>query len=105
MRVLRIITPYGDRYNILENGNIVRLDIKDFEPSGEWKLLGLRHVNRNEFIPLAKITPELLKSLPILYKNGNPQWTIIDYDHGSKRMWGNTKVNGIKEIYFEEVQS
>jgi len=100
--VLNIDTPYGDHYKVDSNGNIIRMDMPDFKPSGEWRMLGITHVKRNYTIPLNCITPQLLKGLILLWKNGKPQWTILDYDHGTKRVWGNTKYHGIKRLYFTE---
>jgi hypothetical protein len=53
--VLRLATPHGDYYDITESGNIVRLDIPGFSPSGQWKFLGLSHVRRSEFIPFSVV--------------------------------------------------
>ena len=89
-------TKCGDQYHILENGDIVRLDQKDFQPSGQWKMLGIHHVKRNEFIPLNFIEPDA--NFPWTYKNGNPQWTVVDVDRGTRRIWGNTKYDGIETL-------
>lgn len=96
---LSISTPYGDNYTIDDNGNIIRNDIQGFTPSGQWKMLGLSHVKRNEFIPLKEINQALLDTLQLRYKNGNPQYTVRDYDHGTIREWGNTVYHGVKYIY------
>ena len=98
--MLHLLTPYGDHYKI-DNGNIIRTDIEGFKLSGNWKLLGLSHVKRNEFIPTNKITPEFLKDFNPKWKNGNPQWTVIDLDHGTTRKWGNTKYHGIQSLWFD----
>lgn len=75
----------------------------DHKPSGQWKLLGLEHVKRNEFIPFDALTPSLVESLELAYKNGNPQYTVRDLDHGTRRTWGNTKYHGVRNIRFESV--
>ena len=97
---LYLRTPYGDQYHIHSNGDIQRLDRypanEPYQTSGQWKMLGIQHVKRNEFISLAT----LFKARPseIRYKNGKPQWTVRDLDHRTQRIWGNTKYHGIAEI-------
>jgi hypothetical protein len=95
-----IKTPYGDSYRIHENGDIQRLDQrpvnKPFHASGQWKMLGIQHVKKSLFIPLESVFTTPPKELR--YKNGNPQWTVRDLDHGTERVWGNTKHHGIAEI-------
>lgn len=92
---LQIRTPHGNEYHVTEKGEIT---YPDSQPSGEWLMLGIEHVKRSEFIPLAQLTQEKLDSIELLYKNGNPQWTVRDRDHGTVRTWGNTKYHGIKSI-------
>ena len=100
--MLNIKTPYGDCYKVNEKGEIIRLDQKDFKPSGQWIFRGLRHVKRtSEFIPFSSITPQLLQEITLLYKNGKPQYTVEDLDHGTRRTWGNTAYHGVKSIYFD----
>ena len=102
---LYLRTKYGDQYHIHENGDIQRLDLfpshKPFMASGKWKLIGIQHVKNKFFVPLA----ELFKGIPsdvngssLFYKNGHPQWTVRDLDHGTIRVWGNTKYHGIADI-------
>lgn len=87
--MLYIRTKYGDEYHVTEpEGNIIRLDQPGFKPSGDWKLLGIQHVLRSQFIPLNQLTDRTLLCLPLRYKNGNPQYTVRDLDHGSTRVWG-----------------
>ena len=101
MKVLYLRTPYGSQYHIWENGNIKRLDQRDFVPSGDWTMLGIEHVKKSRFIPLA----DLFQSVPanLLYKNGKPQWTVRDLDHGSQRSWGNTRAHGVYLLYAVEI--
>ena len=102
MANLIIITPYGERYRIEPNGNIRRRVIGRWTPaSGKWKMLGVEHVKRRQFFPLSLLTPDLVRHLET-YKNGHPQWTVRDLDHGTTRTWGNTKFHGIKRIYYGE---
>lgn len=95
--MLGITTPYGNRYVVHENGDIQRTDL-EHKPSGNWKMLGIKVVRGSLFLPLAKITQEWLNTYPLLYKNGNPRYTVMDLDHGTRREWGNTKYHGIRSI-------
>ena len=87
---LSISTPYGSRYSVNEQGHI--------NNSPQWIFAGIEHVKKSWFIPFSEITPELIHSLPLLYKNGHPQFTVRDIDHGTTRTWGNTKFHGIQYI-------
>lgn len=89
----------GESYGVTETGQIKRNDM-DFTPSDSWKVFGITHVQRNEFHSFERLTPELIAGLTLLYKNGNPQYTVRDIDHGTHRTWGNTKYHGIKSIVF-----
>ena len=94
--MLVITTKYGNQYFIDQKGQITYPGYNT--PSGKWLLLGLDHVKKNYFIPFTDLWNKNFPE-PLLYKNGNPQWTIRDLDHGSIRVWGNTKYHGIKLIY------
>lgn len=82
----RLSAARGD-FHILANGDIVRLDIPGFQPSGQWKFLGLSHARRNLFVPFPKCFVEPLP-LPLNWKNDKAQWHVIDLDHGTRRGWG-----------------
>jgi len=96
--MLYIRTQQGHQYHVNEKGEIIRLDMPGFKPSGGWLFLGLQHVKKNWFIPLSQLTPAMLQSLrpQLLYKNGKPQWTARDRDHGTMREWG----DGVAAIQF-----
>lgn len=93
MKKIIITTPYGNKYEIDAEGRI--------NGSDNWRLKGIEHVKKSWFIPIKDLTEKRLKELPLLYKNGNPQFTVRDLDHGTTRVWGNTKYHGIKSIYFK----
>ena len=100
-------TPYGDQYHIHENGDIQRLDLypshQPFTGSGQWKMLGVKHVKTRQFIPLASLfsaLPGEIHGSSLTYKNGKPQWTVRDLDHGTIREWGNTEYHGIRDMRF-----
>ena len=95
-------TPYCDQYVVdLATGNITQ-DRYGIEPhfSGQWKFVAFRHVKRNESVSLKSIQndPTILDRITLKYKNGHPQWTVVDLDYGTTRMWGNTNVHGISSI-------
>lgn len=102
MRIV-INTPYGKRYFVNRKGDIF---YDGLNPSGGWKFLGLSHVKRREIIPFPAVWDKLEKGEKIntLWKNGKPQYTVRDLDHGTTREWGNTKYHGIKSIYMERIE-
>lgn len=61
-------------------------------------MLGIDHVKRRSFVPLAQLMEHGAEGLTMRYKNGNPQWTVRDRDHGTTRVWGNTVYHGIVDI-------
>jgi hypothetical protein len=81
-----------------ERGQIYNENIP---PDDNWKMIGISHVKRSWFIPFSELFEFLDAKPDILWKNGNPQWTVRDLDHGSVREWGNTRWHGIKSIWFE----
>ena len=95
--ILNIQTPSGKRYHVNYKREIYKVGDT---PSGGWLLLGFSHVKRSDVIPFKFITPELLKGFIFCWKNGNPQWTVQDLDHGTVRQWGNTKYHGIAKAWF-----
>jgi hypothetical protein len=101
--VLRIATKYGDYYDITESGNIIRLDQHGFKPSGQWKLRAIVMATGFRFsdpvVQFENIFDWLETKPALLFKNGNPRYTIADFDHGSNRVWGNTKSHGIAGIW------
>ena len=99
--MLNIITICREHYKVNEKGQIIRQDRLFHYPTKNWKLEGIGHVRRKEFIHFSHITPSLIKELTLLYKNGYPQYTIIDYDYGTLRRWGNTNYYGIRYLYFD----
>lgn len=108
--MLVITTPRYDRYYVDENGYITR-DIQytnqsppvRTKPSGGWEMVGVRHVHKNIFIPLSELTQGKIDSIQWRYKNGNPQYTVVDCVHGTRREWGNTRCHGIKWIHRDDL--
>lgn len=90
--VFYLRTQRGEQYHITQEGYIIRLDQPDFMPSKGWQFLGIHHVKKNMALSFNELTPETLNALKSSdewqYKNGNPQWTVMDLDHGTRRHWG-----------------
>lgn len=104
-RHMVIYTPYGDEYIVnLENGNISR---PNWAESGGWKFIAFKHVKRNVFIRLEQIKadPNILNAIAWTYKNRHPQWTVLDLDHGTRRIWRNTIHHGVSGVFLERSQS
>ena len=105
MKVLRFSTPYrpySKVYTVYPDGCITSENWR--KPSGQWKLVGIRHVRKTSlFIPLERLLTgdwSFLQDGRWRFKtSGNPQWTVEDLDHGTRRRWG----RGIHSMWFEEV--
>jgi hypothetical protein len=104
MKVLTIRLPYGRAYTVYPNGDIAHLGTT---PSGNWKMLGLSPARGWSFgklaIPLARVFADEELRSNLLFKNGNPRYTVVDVDHGTQRCWGNTMYHGVRSITVSEV--
>ena len=70
------------RYIIHDNGNIERTDLKNFNVSGQWTLLGLKpYWNSVRYIPWKQIKNRIDKGETVT-------GYVIDLDHGTTRQWG-----------------
>jgi hypothetical protein len=98
--ILNIRIPSGKLYQVYPNGDLTVYGVR---VSKNWQFLGLAHVKRNEFIPLEKLTPEFLRSFNPCWKNGKPQWVVVDRDHGTIRVCGNAKYHGVSKLWFDEL--
>lgn len=86
--------------NIETREKVFQIDVETFcflDRQGiickKWKFLGLMHVKRTTWSIKAEEVVKLIlekgrEAFPP-YKNGNPQWTVLDLDHGTRRCWGN----------------
>jgi hypothetical protein len=98
-KYLHIITPYGKEYLVNSKGEITQ---KGNEFSGQWLFSGIRHTKRTStFIRFSDLTPERLASIEWQFKNGSPQWTVQDKDHGTTRIWGNYQAHAIKSMWYD----
>lgn len=91
MARLSILTQSGKIFTVTELGYIIREDMPDFKPSGQWIFVGIRHLRQagTVFSKNALIN-HLQNGRPIdwLFKNGKGKWEVMDIDHGNTRSWG-----------------
>ncbi len=75
-------------YMDVDTGNISR---GNMEASGEWRVVGAVMYNNFGHIVarayLADIVAGNIKDWH--YKNGKQKWHVMDYDHGTHRVWMN----------------
>ncbi len=101
-----LYTKYGTGFAIDQKGRIKYYKTGDklntSDPynnfSDNWRVLGIKHTKKNLFISWDKVMELIDKEEEPewLYKTTqNPQWTIVDLDYGTTRVWGNTKAHGI----------
>lgn len=93
-----ITTPYGNVYECTEKGRVTRYN--EYRLDGRqqhWRFLGAIKVNAFKLRGIISLQ-DLFCVKNLLYKNGHPRYTIVDEDNGTLRVWGNTKVHGIKFI-------
>lgn len=83
-QTLYLETEHGQRYIIHPNGDVERTDML-LEPSGQWKMVGIQRTGRSKIIPLDLVTPE--------WKNLRGSYHLVDFDHGTLRIWGETITN------------
>jgi hypothetical protein len=105
--MIYIQTMNNKVYIITSANEIIRTDLKGFAPSGQWLFRGLVHRHRRHpgegLNERAFIRPEDLRAMLASgvtpdwrYKNGNPRFTVADYDHGAHREWG----DGVKRVWW-----
>jgi hypothetical protein len=100
-----ISTPYGNYYELSKEGYVIKYsnglnkenaDIQDLK---SWQVLGIVELlpfgNIGNIIPLN----EAVKLNTFSFKNGKPKYTIVDLDHNTRRIIGNTNWHGVKEVY------
>ena len=90
-----VIYTANETYPVIKKDGkylITRQHSKDF--SGDWELVGI--------LPIGAALSRIIKPEDAIanitdwkFKNGNPKYTIVDKDHGTKRIWGGTS-NGAR---------
>lgn len=100
MRVLWFRTPYGQAYCVNERGQIYRQGVT---PSDGWRMIGILEIGSESVIRFQDLAPERIKHLELIDRRGDPAYTVLDFDHGYNRVWGNTRSHGISAMAFVEV--
>lgn len=90
-----VIYTNNETYPVIKKDGkylIARQHNKDF--SEDWELVGI--------LPIGAALSRIIKPEDAIanitdwkFKNGNPKYTIVDKDHGTKRIWGGTS-NGVR---------
>ena len=90
-----VIYTNNETYPVIKKDGkylIARQHSKDF--SEDWELVGI--------LPIGAALSRVIKPEDAIanitdwkFKNGNPKYTIVDKDHGVKRIWGGTS-NGVR---------
>jgi len=99
MKNLHIYTPNGDHFVVDQKGNFIQYNEHRFEPDGTWRMVCLEELR--PFGNIRHITFSLawemieLRKINFRFKNGNPRYSVGDLDHGTRRIWGNTKYHGV----------
>lgn len=76
-------------YPVNAAGEITRQNTPD-RFSGQWRLLAMvRHNNFGHIVESVPF-PECANIKDWHYKNGRIKWHPVDFDHGSRRIWGNS---------------
>ena len=84
------------RYYIVDEKNrIIRTDMK-FTPSESWRCAGFCMAKPfGRFGGLESI--EAVAGKEMRYKNGKGKYFLVDYDHGTPRMWSD-RIIGVSKI-------
>jgi hypothetical protein len=92
--MLHLVTKQGRHLMVNDRDEIIRTDIPDFKPSGQWLFRGLMPRN-GPFGYSEDAAREAIRDGSILrhvgsltYKNGTPKFLIADCDHGTYRWQG-----------------
>ena len=90
-----VIYTNNETYPVIKKDGkylIARQHSKDF--SEDWELVGI--------LPIGAALSRVIKPEDAIanitdwkFKNGNPKYTIVDKDHGTKRIWGGAS-NGVR---------
>ena len=101
----KITTPYGNCYQLDSSGNVIKysngLDKTNSTSSDiqTWRVLGIV-----ELLPFGRLgnlipLPQAVNIKNFSFKNGKPKYTVVDLDHGTERIVGNTKYHGVSKVF------
>jgi len=102
------MTPNGAHYTVDEKGQIGTESKYPVKHGPGWRLLGIAKTGPGfafgqQVLTFEQLTPEVIKATQWRYKtSGNPRFTVIDLDHGTRRVWGCTEARGISSMWFED---
>lgn len=99
MRIKILETQSGRRYAVSEKNELAqfRLDrpgyaALNFDFSGAWRLMGFAPI-----LPFGRIgspiPPDDMLDKNMRYQNRKGAYAVVDYDHGTYRIWGDRAVN------------
>ena len=109
--ILNLETAHGDRYKVRREDNaIMRCDMPELGYSEDWLFAGLIKLNGTDRPARPLYPPDSVRMRvasgatfkEMRFKNGAPRYTMIDIDHGTRRMHGNTRHHGIVRVWFSE---
>lgn len=98
------MTPYGGWYKINEKGMVYECDngfkCDPIKGNGhQWDIIGATSTHPFSGVHIVPISIlSKMTRYELLYKNGHPRYTVVDIDHGTRRIHGNTRVHGIKRV-------
>ena len=83
---------YGhERMTLHQNGTISRPEI-GMRASGQWRVTGAVEYNNFGYVVRRYSLAQILENpsaIPWSFKNGKQRTHVMDFDHGTKRMWCN----------------
>jgi len=101
----KISTPYGDLYQLDEDGYVIKhSNGLDKTKAGKeeiktWRITGIRELKSFNHLGMLISLSESIKIDNFLFKNGKPKYVIEDIDHGTTRIVGNSQFHGVKSVY------
>jgi hypothetical protein len=82
-----------------QTGDITRLDMAGFTPSGEWKVgLIFEPKGGHWGLPIGEGVEGLRRLIgqPMRYKNGSPRYYLGDIDHGTRRIQASNPILAVE---------
>lgn len=77
----------NEAYPLNDEGMITRACLNGAF-SGQWRLIAMVRFNNFGNVVERVPFPKCLKITDWQYKNGRYKWHPVDFDHGSRRIWG-----------------
>lgn len=104
--VFRIVCKSGKWYETDAFGCVLRCDNglnkigTSMRERSSWRILGLVPIDNFGHVGRMLYLDEVaeLPAGSLLYKNGKPRYTLIDVDHGTRRIHGNHTHHGVADV-------